>query len=87
MNPLEQPPVVLVSRVKSSDKKELVGKEAYKRVKTWPLTELKLVDGHSSDGVDFDLQFERQTYKWVASSVAEKKNFITAIYKVKSVNV
>ena len=82
MNPLEHPPVVLVSRVKSSDKKEASGKEAYKRVKTWPVSELRSVDGHSTDGLDFDLQFERQVYKWVASSVAEKKNFITAVYKV-----
>lgn len=82
VNPLEQPPVVLVSRVKSSDKKEASGKEAYKRVKTWPVSELRAVDGHSADVLDFDLQFERQVFKWVASSVAEKKNFITAIYKV-----
>ena len=82
VNPLERPPVVLVSRVKSSDKKEVSGKEVYKRVKTWPISELRTVDGRSSDGPEFELQFERQVYKWVASSVAEKKNFITAIYKV-----
>ena len=82
VNPAERPPVVLVSRVKSSDKKEGTGKEVYKRVKTWPLSELRTVDGRSSDGPEFELQFERQAYKWVASSVAEKKNFITAIYKV-----
>ena len=82
VNPLERPPVVLVSRVKSSDKKEVSGKEVYKRVKTWPISELRTVDGRSSDGSEFELQFERQVYKWVASSVAEKKNFITAIYKV-----
>ena len=82
VNPLERPPVVLVSRVKSSDKKEASGKEAYKRVKTWPISELRTVDGRSTDGPEFELQFERQVYKWVASSVAEKKNFITAIYKV-----
>lgn len=82
VNPLERPPVVLVSRVKSSDKKEVSGKEIYKRVKTWPISELRTVDGRSSDGPEFELQFERQVYKWVASSVAEKKNFITAIYKV-----
>lgn len=87
MNPLEQPPVVLVSRVKSSDKKEASGKEAYKRVKTWPISELKSVDGRTAEAVDFDLQFERQVYKWVASSVAEKKNFITAIYKVRIIFV
>lgn len=82
VNPLEHPPVVLVSRVKNSDKKEASGKETYKRVKTWPISELRTVDGRSADGLDFDLQFERQPYKWVASSVSEKKNFITAVYKV-----
>lgn len=82
VNPLDHPPIVLVSRVKSSDKKEAAGKEAYKRVKTWPLADLRSIDGRSADGLEFELQFERQVFKWVASSVAEKKTFMTAVYKV-----
>lgn len=31
---------------------------------------------------EFDLHFEKTTFKWVASSVAEKKAFIVCLYKM-----
>lgn len=77
--------VYLISRVKvSTDKKESGKETSYKRVKTWQLSELKMVDGHTVDteGPAFDLHFDKQAFKWVASSVAEKKSFIAALYKV-----
>lgn len=53
----------------------------YKRVKTWPLLELKLVDCHSEDS-ELDFKFDKQIFKWVVSSIAEKKSFILNLYKV-----
>lgn len=84
VNQQEQPPSVEISRVKTSDKKES-GKETFKRVKSWPLTELRLVDGHRVDGEgpEFDLAFDRQTFRWIASNVADKKAFVTQLYKVR----
>jgi hypothetical protein len=61
------------------DKKESLS--TYKRVKTWSLLELKLVDCHS-DEADFDFKFEKQSFKWVALNVGEKKSFILNLYKV-----
>ena len=31
---------------------------------------------------EFDLHFEKGTFKWVASSVAEKKAFVVCLYKM-----
>lgn len=72
-------PVVLLSRVKATDKKESAS--AYKRVKTWSLVELKLVDCHS-DGAELDFRFEKQLFKWVAVNIPEKKSFILNLFKV-----
>ena len=82
VNKQEDPPVVEITRVKSSEKKE-AGKESYKRVKSWVLSELKSVDGHSSDGLEFDLTFDKQTFRWIATSLPDKKAFITQLYKVR----
>ena len=81
VNKQEDPPVVEITRVKSSEKKE-VGKESYKRVKSWILSELKSVDGHGSESLEFDLTFDKQTFKWIAATVSEKRAFITQLYKV-----
>ena len=69
--------------MKTSDKKES-GKDTFKRVKSWGLSELRVVDGHRVDaeGPEFDLAFDRQTFRWIASNVADKKAFITQLYKV-----
>lgn len=75
-------PVVLLSRVKAMDKKE--SSSAYKRVKTWSLVELKLVDCHS-EGAELDFKFEKQIFKWVAVNIAEKKSFILNLFKVSSI--
>ena len=88
VNVVEKPPQVTISRVKSSERKasEKSDRELYRRVKTWRLSELKLVDGKSADTEvpEFDLHFDRSTFKWIASSVAEKKAFVTCLYKVHS---
>ncbi|OXB58682.1 hypothetical protein ASZ78_016854 [Callipepla squamata] len=57
--------------------------EQYKMACSWPLAELKLVDGKTLDQVslDFDLQFDK-IYKWTASSFDEKKTFIRCLWKL-----
>ncbi len=74
--------LVEVTRVKSS--KEGGGKESYKRVKSWNITELRAVDGHAPDSTEFDLTFDKQTFKWIASNVSDKKAFVTQLYKVRA---
>ena len=81
VNKQEDPPVVEITRVKSSEKKE-AGKESYKRVKSWILSELKSVDGHGSESLEFDLTFDKQTFKWIAATLSDKRAFITQLYKV-----
>lgn len=63
------------------DKKEPLT-SAYKRVKTWSLLELKLVDCHS-EASELDFKFEKQIFKWVTPNIAEKKSFILNLYKVR----
>ncbi len=75
--------LVEVTRVKSS--KEGGGKESYKRVKSWNISELRTVDGHTPDSPEFDLTFDKQTFKWIASNVSDKKAFVTQLYKVRVV--
>lgn len=72
-----------INRIKTSDKKE-AGKDTFKRVKSWPLSELQVVDGHrvNGEGPEFDLGFDKQTFRWIASNVADKKTFIVHLYKV-----
>ncbi|XP_065585612.1 exocyst complex component 1-like isoform X1 [Cyrtonyx montezumae] len=57
--------------------------EQYKMACSWPLAELKLVDGKTLDqsSLDFDLQFDK-IYKWTASSFDEKKTFIRCLWKL-----
>ena len=75
---------MLISRVKSIERKDNKDRESYRRVKTWRLTELCLVDGRSAETEvpEFDLRFDKNTFKWIASGVVEKKVFITCLYKV-----
>ena len=61
------------------DKKESLS--AYKKVKTWSLLELKLVDCHF-EGAELDFKFEKQVLKWVALNIGEKKSFIFNLFKV-----
>lgn len=67
----------VISRVKPKE-----SLSAYKRVKTWPLSDLKLVDCHS-EGSELDFKFEKQLFKWVVPNVSEKRSFIVALYKVR----
>ena len=75
-----------ISRVKSTEKKasDKSEREYYRKVKSWHLSELHMVDGKSVDSEvpEFDLRFDKTTFKWIASSVAEKKAFVTCLYMV-----
>ncbi len=73
--------VALLSRVKTMDKKESLN--SYKRVKTWTLSDLKLVDCHS-EGSELDFKFEKQMFKWVVQNITEKKSFILNLFKVRN---
>lgn len=71
--------VAVLSRIKTMDRKE--SSSMYKRVKSWPLVDLKMVDCHM-DGSELDLKFEKQMYKWIVANAAEKKSFIMNLFKV-----
>lgn len=70
-----------LSRIKTMDKKESLN--SYKRVKTLSLSDLRLVDCHS-EGSELDFKFEKQMFKWVVQSLAEKKSFILNLFKVRN---
>ena len=82
----ERPPKVIISRVKQDEVKRDRQNErpAFRRVKTWSLSDLRIVDGRSAEGevAEFDLHFDRGIFKWTASSVAEKKAFVVCLYKM-----
>uniref|UniRef100_A0A1X7VCF4 Exocyst complex component Sec3 PIP2-binding N-terminal domain-containing protein n=1 Tax=Amphimedon queenslandica TaxID=400682 RepID=A0A1X7VCF4_AMPQE len=74
---------VYLSRIKQDDqRKDKQG--LYRRVKKWELSELRLIDGKSADTEvpEFDLHFEKTTFKWVASNVVEKKAFVVCLYRM-----
>ena len=60
------------------------GGASYRRAKSWSLGEVKVVDGRNTttEVTEFDLHIDKTVYKWVASNVAEKKSFISCIFKV-----
>ncbi|XP_029188068.2 exocyst complex component 1-like isoform X2 [Acropora millepora] len=72
-----KPETVSIYQVKKTEK------DTYKKRTNWRLKDLKLIDGQdeTSDNAEFHLHFDK-TYKWVASSVQEKNNFIVALWKL-----
>lgn len=72
----DKPILVTINQVKKSDK------DSYKKKTSWPLRDLKLVDGKDEvkATAEFDLHFEK-VYKWIASSVSEKNSFIQCLWK------
>ncbi|XP_015771492.1 PREDICTED: exocyst complex component 1-like [Acropora digitifera] len=72
-----KPETVSIYQVKKTEK------DTYKKRTNWRLKDLKLIDGQdeTSDNAEFHLHFDK-TYKWVASSVQEKHNFIVALWKL-----
>lgn len=68
---------VTIHKVKKIDK------DNYKKRQSWQLTDLKFVDGKNAkvDVPEFDLHFEKP-YKWIASNVTEKTNFIFCLWKL-----
>ena len=80
-----KPACVYISRVKKDEKKERSEKSSgLRRVRKWKLSELRLVDGKSADSEvpEFDLHFDKGTFKWVAGNVMEKKAFVVCLYKL-----
>lgn len=83
---------VYISRVKPVERKGggvvsaglSAGAASYLKAKTWGLGEVRVVDGRSTttEVTEFDLHIDKTVYKWVASNVAEKKSFISCIFKV-----
>ncbi len=68
-----------LGRVKVLDKKE--SSNTYKKVKTWPISDLKVVDCHQ-DAAELDFKFDRQIFKWVVVNTADKRPFILSLYRV-----
>ena len=76
---------MFVSRIKTKDRSERGGAGGgYYREKQWRFSELRRVDGKSVEGQvpEFELHFDKTVHKWIASSVPEKKAFISILYKV-----
>ncbi|XP_071846851.1 exocyst complex component 1-like isoform X2 [Apostichopus japonicus] len=73
----DEPIQVYIHKVKKIDK------DNYKKRQSWILTDLKFADGKNSkiDVPEFDLHFEKP-YKWIASNVTEKTNFIACLWKL-----
>ncbi|ELT89930.1 hypothetical protein CAPTEDRAFT_229168 [Capitella teleta] len=73
----EKPIQALVVQVKKSEK------ENFKKKFSWGLRQLKVLDAkyQSKDTPEFDLHFEK-VYKWQCSSIAEKKAFISCLFKL-----
>lgn len=70
------PPLqISLVQVKQTDK-------TFKKKQTWPLPELKLVDGkaESNDTLEFDLHLDK-VYRWVARSSQERQLFIMTLWK------
>ncbi|XP_020608511.1 exocyst complex component 1-like isoform X2 [Orbicella faveolata] len=72
-----KPETVSVYQVKKTEK------DTYKKRTNWRLKDLRLIDGRdeTNENPEFHLHFDK-TYKWVASSVQDKNNFITALIKL-----
>ncbi|XP_049783051.1 exocyst complex component 1 [Schistocerca cancellata] len=72
----EKPFSVAIHQVKKTDK------NAYKKKRTWLLTEMKLFDGKnvSVDTHEMDIHFDK-VYKWVAVNVQERQEFIMSLYE------
>ncbi|XP_078371204.1 exocyst complex component 1-like isoform X1 [Oculina patagonica] len=72
-----KPETVSIYQVKKTEK------DTYKKRTNWRLKDLKLLDGRdeTNDNPEFHLHFDK-TYKWVASSVQDKNNFIIALLKL-----
>lgn len=64
---------ISIVQVKQTDK-------GYKRKRSWPLEELKIVDGKSPDSEEFDLHLDK-VYRWVASNVKERQLFLTVLWR------
>ena len=77
---------MIISRVKQDEVKRDRQNErpTFRRVKTWSLSDLRIVDGRAAEGevAEFDLHFDKGIFKWTASSVAEKKAFVVCLYKM-----
>ena len=73
-----------LGRVKVVDKKE--SSSTYKRVKTWPVSDLRVVDCHP-DGPELDFKFDRQIFKWVVVNQADKRPFLLNLYRVSLVKL
>ncbi|XP_065058911.1 exocyst complex component 1-like [Rhopilema esculentum] len=73
----EKPFQVNIYKVQKSDK------EVFKKKQTWPLSDLKVVDGKQEleEIPEFDLHFEK-CYKWTASRVADKEDFIETLFSL-----
>lgn len=57
-------------------------KGAFKRKRTWPIEDLKSLDGKeaTAGGHEFDLVLEKQ-YRWFAPNPHERQNFIVILWK------
>lgn len=69
------PSELSIVQVKNTDK-------AYKKKRSWSLSELKVVDGKSeqTDMTEFDLHLDK-VYRWEANTIAERQLFIITLWK------
>lgn len=55
-------------------------KGLYRRKRSWPIEEVKSVDGKAPEQGEFDIVLEKQ-YRWFAPNQHERQNFITMLWK------
>lgn len=67
---------ITIVQIKQTDK------HTFKRKRTWPLAELKSLDGHndSPETQEFDMHFDK-AYRWSASNTKERQSFIYNLWR------
>lgn len=67
---------ITICQIKQNDKNQ------FKKKRSWHLADLKVVDGKSTapDTCEFDLHIDK-TYRWLASSIHERQNFLITLWK------
>lgn len=74
----EKPVTATIYQVKKQDRGDVFKKKA-----SWPIRQLKVFDAKfiNKEVPEFEVHFDK-TYRWVASSIAEKNAFIQSLWKL-----
>lgn len=77
LSSINPPTSFTICQVKQYDK------GLYKKKRSWELGDLKVVDGKSEDPETYEFNlFVEKEYRWFASNLHERQNFITVLWKL-----